>query len=249
MLPLTLDAERLAIVLVGRGDAVRRRLATLDAAEARSVRVFSDDPTPGLAAAAGDRLRRHLPAEDELAAARLVLIAGLPRELSERLAALARARGALVNVEDVAALCDVHMPAVVRRGALSVAISTSGRSPGLARLLKAVLEQWLDPRWGQWLDELAVQRARWRDAGFAMAEVGRRTAAFVRERRWLGRFEFTHHARSPHPNLPPQGGKESDFGSGTMIPPLPLWGRVGEGGVARAKSQSPGIVPFGSDAQ
>jgi len=186
MLPLTLDVENLAIVLVGRGDAVLRHLAALDAADARSLRVFSDDPPPGLAATAGDRLRRLLPTSDDVAAARLVLIAGLPRDLSERLAAAARAHGALVNVEDVAALSDVHMPAVVRRGALSVAISTGGRSPGLARLLKGVVERLLDPRWGQWLDELAAQRARWRAAGLAMAEVSRRTAAWVRARGWLG---------------------------------------------------------------
>src|SRR5271170_3264448 len=36
---------------------------------------------------------------------------------------------------------------------------------------------------------------------------------------------------TPLPNLPPQGGKESDFANGTMCPPPPLWGRVGEGGV------------------
>jgi len=185
MLPLTLDVERLPIILVGRGDAVWRRLAMLDEADARSLRVFSDEPSSGLAASAGDRLRRRLPTADDLAAARLVVIAGLPRELSEALAAAASARGALVNVEDVTALCDVHMPAVVRRGALSIAISTSGRSPGLARLLKGVLEQRLDPRWGRWLDELAAQRARWRDAGLAMTDVSRRTVAWVRGRGWL----------------------------------------------------------------
>jgi precorrin-2 dehydrogenase/sirohydrochlorin ferrochelatase len=229
MLPLTLDVARLPIVLIGRGDAVRRRLAALDEADARSVRVFSDDPTPDVTASAGDRLRRHLPTQDDLAAARLVLIAGLPDALSERLAAAARARGALVNVEDVAALCDVHMPAVVRRGALTVAISTSGRSPGLARLLKGVFERLLDPRWGQWLDELAAQRARWRDAGLAMAEVGRRTAAWVLRHGWLGGFERVRSDRTLHPNLPPRGGKEADFRSAATLPPPSLRGRVGEG--------------------
>jgi precorrin-2 dehydrogenase/sirohydrochlorin ferrochelatase len=216
MLPLTLDVESLPILLIGRGDAARRRLAALDDADARSLRVFSDEPPVGLAAEAGDRLRRRLPAADELATARLVLIAGLPRDLSERLAAAARAHGALVNVEDVADLCDVHMPAVVRRGALSVAISTSGRSPGLARLLKGWLEQRLDPRWGVWLDELAVQRGRWRDAGLAMAEVARRTAAFVHAKNWL-RLASVRAAAPPITNRTP----------------LPLWGRVGEGGDAQ----------------
>jgi precorrin-2 dehydrogenase / sirohydrochlorin ferrochelatase len=244
MLPVTLDVARLTIVLVGSGAAVRRRLAALDAADARALRVFADDPSLDLAAAAGDRLRRHLPTPDELAGARLVLIAGLPRDLSEHLAAAARAQGALVHVEDMAALCDVHMPAVVRRGALSVAISTGGRSPGLAQLLKGWLELRLDARWGQWLDELAAQRARWRAAGLAMAEVGRRTAAFVQARGWLRGA-----APTPHPNLPPQGGKESGGASGEIVLPPPLRGRVGEGGIARTDAQPPGTVPFGKLAQ
>jgi precorrin-2 dehydrogenase/sirohydrochlorin ferrochelatase len=247
MLPLTLDVDSLPIVLVGRGEAVRRRLAALDDAAARALRVFSDEPPDGLAATAGDRLRRHLPTANDLIGARLVLIAGLPRELSERLAIAARAHGALVNVEDIDALCDVHMPAVVRRGGLSVAISTGGRSPGLARLLKGVFEQLLDPRWGVWLDELAAHRVRWRGAGLAMAEVGRRTAALVLARGWL-RLAPVRAAPTPHPNLPPQGGKESDVASGAMILPPPLRGRGGEGGI-RIGAQPPGIVPFGSEAQ
>jgi siroheme synthase (precorrin-2 oxidase/ferrochelatase) len=80
------------------------------------------------------------------------------------------------------------MPAVVRRGALSIAISTGGRSPGLARLLKVLLEPLIDARWGVWLEDLAAQRARWRAAGHAMAEVSRRTAGFVRAKGWLGRI-------------------------------------------------------------
>jgi len=187
MLPLSLDAARLEIALVGRGEAVLRRLAALDAADARRLTVFSDAPPAGLAGAAGDRLRRRLPAAGELARARLVAIAGLPPELAEAMAALAAGRGALVHVEDMPALCDVHMPAVVRRGALSIAISTGGRSPGLARLFKTLLEPLIDARWGLWLEELAVQRARWRAAGHAMAEVSRRTAAFVRAKGWLPR--------------------------------------------------------------
>jgi len=185
VLPITLDVARLKVALVGRGDAVLRRLDALDAADARRLVVFSDAPSPALAARAGDRLRRRLPAPGELAGCRLVVIAGLPEALSETLAAQASASGALVNVEDATALCDVHMPAVVRRGALAVAISTGGRSPGLARLLKGVLERLLDARWGAWLDELAAQRARWRDAGLTMAAVSQRTAALVCARGWL----------------------------------------------------------------
>jgi precorrin-2 dehydrogenase/sirohydrochlorin ferrochelatase len=186
MLPITLDVERLALVLIGRGDAACRRLAALDEADARRLAVFSDAPSAALAAAAGDRLRRCLPTGDDLAGARLVVIAGLPAELAALLAERASTCGALVHVEDTPALCDLHMPAVVRRGALSLAISTGGRSPALARLFKRWLEPLIDVRWGVWLDELAAQRARWRDTGLALAEIRRRTAALVRARGWLG---------------------------------------------------------------
>ncbi|MBV8167717.1 MAG: siroheme synthase [Alphaproteobacteria bacterium] len=189
MLPLGLDIARLSVVLVGRGEPVLKRLALLDAAGAGALTVFSDAPPPGLAAAAGERLHRRLADEGDLAGARLVLIAGLDLATSIALAEAARRAGALVNVEDRTALCDVQMPAVVRRGALTVAISTGGRSPGLAQLLKGVAERLLDARWGRWLEELAAQRARWRAAGLAMAEVRRRSGAYVRAQGWLGRVE------------------------------------------------------------
>ena len=203
MLPVSLDLARLPIVLIGRGDAVVQRLALLDAADARALTVFCNDPSSDLAAIAGDRLRRRLPSDDELAGARLVLIAGLDDATATALATAARARGALINVEDRPALCDVQMPAIVRRGALTVAISTGGRSPGLARLLKSVAERLLDARWAQWLDELAAQRARWRAAGLAMAEVSRRSAAYVRAQGWLARLERRPAPAPTEPVRPP----------------------------------------------
>lgn len=189
MLPLSLDVTALPVVLVGRGEPALKRLALLDEAGAGTLTVYCDDPADDLAARAGDRLRRRWPTADDLAGARLVLVAGLDDGVATELAALARAAGALVNVEDRTPLCDVQMPAVVRRGALTVAIATGGRSPGLARLLKGVAERLIDARWGSWLDELAAQRARWRAAGLAMAEVSRRSAAYVRAQGWLGRVE------------------------------------------------------------
>jgi precorrin-2 dehydrogenase/sirohydrochlorin ferrochelatase len=48
----------------------------------------------------------------------------------------AEARSMLVNVVDVPPLCNFIMPAIVRNGAVSIAISTSGASPALAKRLK-----------------------------------------------------------------------------------------------------------------
>ena len=61
-----------------------------------------------------------------------------PRTPTSTCASSARpsARAMLVNVVDVPPLCNFIMPAIVRNGAVSIAISTSGASPALAKRLK-----------------------------------------------------------------------------------------------------------------
>lgn len=185
MLPLALDLSRLPVAVVGRGDVVLKRLRLVDEAGAPQVTVFALSPGPDLAAAAGNRLRPVLPDAAALAGVRLVIVAGLERELAALVAAAARAVGALVNVEDVVELCDVHLPALVRRGDLTIAVSTAGRSPALARRLRRHLEAEFGPEWTDRLRELAEARRVWREQGLTPGEVSRRSDAFLDEKEWL----------------------------------------------------------------
>jgi precorrin-2 dehydrogenase len=89
-----------------------------------------------------------------------------------------RERAVLVNVMDDPARCDFAAPAVVRRGDLTIAVSTSGRSPALARKLREELERRFGPEWAGVLDvigevrdattpqlpDLPTRIARWSDA-------------------------------------------------------------------------------------
>jgi precorrin-2 dehydrogenase / sirohydrochlorin ferrochelatase len=185
MLPLALDLARLPVAVVGRGTAARRRLALLDEAGARQVAVFSDAPDAELAQAAGDRLSRRLPEQDDLAGRALLLVCDLPRPLAARLAAEGHALKLLVNVEDDIALCDFHMPAIVRRGDLVLAISTGGKSPGLARALKQWLERLFDARWVERLQRLAHRRERWRASGRSARVVSLLTRRLIDRQGWL----------------------------------------------------------------
>ncbi|MFQ5767308.1 MAG: bifunctional precorrin-2 dehydrogenase/sirohydrochlorin ferrochelatase [Acidobacteriota bacterium] len=70
----------------------------------------------------------------------LIMAATSDRALQRRLARLAHRRRILLNVADVPALCDFHMPAVLRRGFLVLAVATGGRLPILARIMRDLLE-------------------------------------------------------------------------------------------------------------
>ena len=184
MLPLSLDLGRLKLALIGEGEKAVARLALLDAAGASDLLVYAVRPSPALARAAGKRLVRRLPEAAELAAAQLVFISER-NAATARLAAAAREAGALLHVEDWPALSDLQSPAVLRRGALTIAVSTDGGSPGLAAEIKRFLGRLFGPEWAGRLDALAALRRDWRRSGDGPQSVSRRTAAWIAQSGWL----------------------------------------------------------------
>jgi precorrin-2 dehydrogenase/sirohydrochlorin ferrochelatase len=185
MIPVIVDTKQVSIALVGRGRAAERRLAQLLEGGALRLSAFSDRPAAGLAARAGARLHRRLPEAKELAAFALLWIVDLPLAEAAPLARAARAAGCLVNVEDVAALCDFHNPAQVRRGDLLLTVSTGGRSPGLAARIRAELGRAFGPEWAERLDRIAARRALWRRAGRPLDELARLTDATIDANGWF----------------------------------------------------------------
>jgi precorrin-2 dehydrogenase/sirohydrochlorin ferrochelatase len=80
--------------------------------------------------------------------------------VNARVSAAAQARGIWVNIADAPELCTFILPAQVRRGELTVAISTGGASPALARRLRLELEQLFGPEYEPYLALLQEVRAR-----------------------------------------------------------------------------------------
>jgi precorrin-2 dehydrogenase/sirohydrochlorin ferrochelatase len=179
MLPITVDVARVRVVLVGNGEAARRRLALLDRAGAERLEVYATAPGRELAAAAGARLRRRLPRAEEICRAQLVFLAAVGEAAAARLRQIADRAGVLLNLEDDIARSDFHSPAVVRRGDLTVAISTGGRSPGLAAAIRRQVEVCFGREWAARLDQAAGLRSRWRDAGLDTATVARLTMSWL----------------------------------------------------------------------
>ena len=102
--------------------------------------------------------RKFRPAD--LDGAFLVVAATSRVEVNELVFREAAQRGVLCNVVDDPERCDFYYPAVLRRGRLQIAISTSGSSPALAQRLRQELEHQFSGYYGAWLEELAETRRR-----------------------------------------------------------------------------------------
>jgi precorrin-2 dehydrogenase / sirohydrochlorin ferrochelatase len=106
------DLEGRRCVVIGRSE---QKVAALEAAGADVV--VADEYEPGL-----------------LDDAWLVVV--VDREQGERVFAAANERRVFCNVEDVPELCSFILPAIHRRGPITLAVSTGGASPALAQRLR-----------------------------------------------------------------------------------------------------------------
>lgn len=185
MLPVILDTTDMIVAIIGSGPQARRRLQMVDEAGVGFVRVYAEQAQEEMRALAGDRLIEAWPSEADIAACHVVYIANVDDALAERLTGEARAHKALVNVEDVKPLCDFHVPAIVRRGDMLLTASTGGKSPGLARRLKADLQARYPSDWQHRLDTLADARETWRAEGADFAELIKRTNEMIDAEGWL----------------------------------------------------------------
>lgn len=141
--PVFLELSGKPVLVVGGGLVAERKVNSLLEAGAR-VTVVSPEATDRLAEIAANNAivwtRRQFQ-ESDLEGVVLVISATDNPEAQTRIAAAARARKIMVNTVDQPALCDFIVPAVVKRGDVIAAITTSGKSPALAAALRAKLEE------------------------------------------------------------------------------------------------------------
>lgn len=183
MIPISLDPAALRLGLAGRGQPALRRLEAVRRGGAKAVAVFSDDPA--VLAHADGQACCHLPSDGEVATLDVLWVAGLPCPDAAELAAVARAQRVLVNVEDRPALCDFHCVAEIRRGDLLLTVSTAGKSPALAAMLRGVLARQFGPEWAARTRQATTQRSQWRDEGRNAEEVAALTNALLHSAGWL----------------------------------------------------------------
>ncbi|RNC72294.1 MAG: bifunctional precorrin-2 dehydrogenase/sirohydrochlorin ferrochelatase [Desulfuromonadales bacterium] len=161
-LPINLFIRGHAVVIVGGGSVAARKCLPLLEGGAR-ITVIAPDIDARLAELRDTGRIAHLPRSyrrDDLAGAFLVLAATDNRDVNRAVAMEALSRSILVEVADAPEEGNVTSPAMHRQGALTIAVSTAGRSPALARTIRDELAERYGPEYATALAILGTVREK-----------------------------------------------------------------------------------------
>ena len=139
--PAFIDLTNRPVLVVGGGAVAERKVESLLEAEAR-VTVVSLEVTELLQDHANSKritLQKRAFAPADIDGVSLVISATDDPSTQKEVASIAASKNILVNTVDKPELCSFIVPAILRRGDITVAISTSGKSPSLAAELRARL--------------------------------------------------------------------------------------------------------------
>ncbi len=215
--PICLDLAGKRCLVVGAGPESERKAAALRRAGAQVVATPRFTPT-------------------DLDGCALAFAADVPRAVGETMSRAARARGILVNVADRPELCSFIMPAVIERAPVTLAISTGGTSPALARRLRETLDAIVPRRLGALaalagefrarvkyrIADAAMRRAFWErllDGPVArLALAGEQEAARRQLEAALGAETATRRVKSPRRGAAFRAARTCAGGSGCRRP-------------------------------
>ncbi len=157
--PIFLQIQNRRVIILGRDEATDRRAELFHSLGAVIERI-------------------ETAAQASFPGAALAVASGAPAVELAAFSAAAQAAGIPVNVVDQPELCSYITPAIVDRDPLTIAISSGGAAPVLARLLRGRIETWVPPAYGR----LAALAERFK------AETRRRIPDTLRRRRLLERI-------------------------------------------------------------
>lgn len=160
MYPALLDLKNKNCVVIGGGAVAERKVAGLLESGA-AINVISPVLTEKLSGLVEQKKISHLARDYEvgdLKACYMAFGATGDIKVNEQIYEEAISNGALVNIVDQPEKCSFYVPSVIKRGSLTIAISTDGKSPALAKHLREELEGQIGPEYGQYLEMLSEFR-------------------------------------------------------------------------------------------
>ena len=141
--PINLALENKRCLVIGAGKIAERKTRRLLECGAR-VSVVGQAITPGLKALWKKKkiiFKKRKFNFSDLSGACLVIAATSDREMNSAISSYCLKNGILINVVDSPKECSFILPSVVRKGDLTISISTNGISPALSRKIRVDLER------------------------------------------------------------------------------------------------------------
>ena len=161
-LPIFLDIKGRKVIVDGGGTSAARRVERALSVGA-VVHVFDPEPEAELIGLLDHERLTHfarLPQAEDFQDCIVAYGASENPDRDEFLHSAGKAAGALVNVADVKPLCDFITPSIVDRSPVTIAISTGGAAPIVARILRARIEALLPTGYGRLAEYLSGFRGR-----------------------------------------------------------------------------------------
>ena len=158
--PIFLDIEGKKAVVIGGGPVAARKAGTLAEAGA-SVTIISPELSPETAALVKGGSVSHIPrkySSGDLEGASVAVAATGDPDANIAITDEAKSAGVPVNSARPPSAGDFFVPSTINRGGLTVAISTAGGCPALAKRLKGDLDTFLGREYGPFLEFLEEAR-------------------------------------------------------------------------------------------
>lgn len=158
--PIFLSLQGKFCVVVGGGEVALRKIGDILEAGA-DVTVIAETPIPSIKelARTGEIIllhRRFSPYDID--GAFIVFAATDDNVLNAEISSFARKQRILVNAVDNPSKCDFFSGAIVKRGPLRIAVSTSGRCPGIAASIRRELEELYSESYAGFLETIGEMR-------------------------------------------------------------------------------------------
>lgn len=152
--PIFLDTQYINAVIIGGGEVAARKIDLLLKVNARITVIspsFSTSVARLIVKQQLNAIEREY-AEGDLQEFNLVIAATDDEDINRRVAKEGKALGVLLNVVDQPDLCSYITPAIIDRAPMIVAMSSSGKSPVLIRMLREQIEKIMPENYGKLAD-------------------------------------------------------------------------------------------------
>ncbi|HDZ86894.1 hypothetical protein LCGC14_1375550 [marine sediment metagenome] len=157
--PLNLNIQDKSCAVIGGGNTAIRKAKSLLDSHAK-VKLISPDISDEIRDLPGVQIEERQYQRGDLKDVYLAIAATDDEAVNKAISDEAREEKVLLNVVDEPALCDFHVPSVVKRGELLISISTGGKFPYLSKRLRKKLEKEFGTEYEKYLELLGQARCK-----------------------------------------------------------------------------------------